>query len=235
MKLKRFSAKTVAFVGVFAAFHATLYLISPPFLWRNWAIYLSPIEGMVLGPWAGFTAALIGSTIGRVLLPSPLWMFGIIAEPLSVMTAGFLTRYKWQPVIILYAVMFAAYFVSPMGQSLPLWPMMDTIVAFCLVYPAAKLGKNLFSENVKFLPISLVVISFVTVATDGLTRVFLFIPAGLYSSVLGYSPAATVLTFIAGGVDSFVEDALVVLITLIVGVPILLALRNFLNLKKPLS
>jgi len=190
---------------------------------------------MVLGPWAGFTAALIGSTLGRVLLPSPLWMFGIVAEPLSVMTAGFLTRGKWQPVIALYAVMFTAYLVSPMGHSLPLWPMLDTMVAVCLVYPAAKLGKNLFSENWELLPVSLVIVSFVTVVTDGLTRVFLFIPAGLYTSVLGLSPAATALAFIAGGIDSFIEDGLVVLITTFAGLPILLALRNFLNLKKPLS
>ena len=233
--MKRFSTKTAAFVAVFAAFHATLYLISPPFLWRNWAIYLSPIEGIVLGPWAGFTAALIGSTLGRVLLPSPLWMFGIVSEPLSVMTAGFLTRDKWQPVIALYAVMFTAYFISPMGQSLPLWPMLDTIAAVCLVYPASKLSKNLFNGNMRLLPVSLVIISFITVATDGLTRVFLFIPAGLYSTVLGLSQAATALAFIGGGIDSFIEDALVVLITLVVGVPILLALRNVLALKKPLS
>jgi len=233
--MKPLPAKTVAFIGVFAAFHATLYLISPPVLWRNWAIYLSPIEGMVLGPWAGFTAALIGSTIGRVVLPSPLWMFGITAEPLSVMTAGFLTRGKWQPVITLYAVMLAAYFISPLGRSLPLWPMLDTFAAACLVYPAAKLSKNLFNEKVWLLPVSLVIVSFTTVAADGLTRVFLFIPAGLYGSVLGFSPAATAVAFVAGGIDSFIEDALVVLITLIVGIPILLALRNVLGIKKPLS
>ncbi len=232
--MKRLSTKTVAFIGVFAAFHATLYLISPAFLWRSWAIYLSPIEGAVLGPLAGFMAALIGSIIGRVLLPSSLWMFGVIAEPLSVMVAGFLTRGKWQPVIALYGVMFAAYFISPMGQSLPLWPMLDTIVAVCLVYPAAKLSKNLFSESVKLLPVSLVITSFITVATDGLTRVFMFIPAGLYS-VLGLSPAVAAGWFLGGGVDSFIEDALVVLITLVVGVPILLALRKVLNLRKPLS
>ena len=190
---------------------------------------------MVLGPWAGFTAALIGSTIGRVVLPNPLWMFGIVAEPLSVMSAGFLTRSKWQPVIALYAVMLVAYFVSPFGQSLPLWPMVDTFAAVCLVYPAAKLSKNLFNENVWLLPISLVVVSFTTIALDGLTRVFLFIPAGFYSSVLGLSQAATEGVFVAGGIDSFIEDGLVVLITVIVGVPVLLALRNVLNIKKPLS
>ena len=233
--MKLLSTKAVAFTGVFAAFHATLYLISPAFLWRSWAIYLSPIEGMVLGPWVGFIAALIGSTIGRVLLPSPLWMFGIIAEPLSVMSAGFLTRGKWQPAMALYAVMLAAYFISPLGQSLPPWPMLDTIVAVCLVYPAAKLSRNLFNENVNLLPVSLVVVSFMTVATDGLIRVFLFIPAGWYSSVLGLSPAEATAVFVAGGVDSFIEDALAVLITLFVGVPILLALRKVLDLRKPLS
>jgi hypothetical protein len=233
--MKRLPAKTVAFIGVFAAFHATLYLISPAFLWRNWAIYLSPIEGIVLGPWAGFIAALIGSTIGRALLPSPLWVFAIIAEPLSVMSAGFLTRAKWQPVIALYAIMLAAYFISPFGQSLPLWPMLDTIAAICLVYPAAKLSKNLFSENMKLLPVTMVIVSFVTVAADGLTRVFLFIPAGLYNSFLGLSSADATFAFVAGGVDSFIEDAFVMIIALVVGVPILLALRNVLNIKKPLS
>jgi hypothetical protein len=162
-------------------------------------------------------------------------MFGIIAEPLSVMSAGFLTRGKWQPVMALYAVMLAAYFISPLGQSLPFWPMLDTIAAVCLVYPAAKLSKNLFSENLKLLPISLVIVSFTTIAIDGLTRVFLLIPAGFYSTVLGWSSAYTAAVFVAGGVDSFVEDGLVVLITLIVGVPILLALRNVLNMQEPLS
>ena len=190
---------------------------------------------MVLGPWAGFIAALIGSTLGRALLPSPLWMFGIIAEPLSVMSAGFLTRGKWQPVIAVYAVMLAAYFISPLGQTLPFWPMLDTIAAVCLVYPAAKLSKNLFSENVNLLPASLIIVSFITVAADGLTRVFLFIPAGLYSSVLGLSPAAAAVAFVGGGVDSFIEDAFVVSIALVVGVPILLALRKVLDLRRPLS
>jgi hypothetical protein len=112
--------------------------------------------------------------------------------------------------------------------------MLDTVVAVCLVYPAAKLSKNLFSDKVNLLPISLVIVSFITVATDGLTRVFLFIPAGLYS-VLSLPPAAAAVAFVGGGVDSFIEDALVVLIALVVGVPILLALRKVLNFKKPLS
>jgi hypothetical protein len=233
--MKRLSTKSVAFVGVFAALHVTLYLVSPPFLWRNWAIYLAPIEALVLGPWAGFSAALIGSTLGRFVLPTNMWMFGIIAEPLSVLCAGFLIKGKWQPVVAVYAVMFAAYFVSPIGRGLPFWPLLDTMIAFFLVYPAAKLSKNLFGEKVKLLPTSLILVSFMTAAIDAFVRVFLFVPVGLYSSVFGIPTDALYVVFVSGGVDSFIEDALVIVVSLAVGVPILLALRKALHFRQPLS
>jgi uncharacterized membrane protein len=233
--MRRQSARTVALIGIFAALHVTLYLISPPFLWRNWAIYLAPIEAVVLGPWAGFSAALIGSTLGRFVLPINMWMFGIVAEPLSVLCAGFLIKGKWQPVLAIYAVMFAAYFVNPIGRGLPLWPLLDTMIAFCLVYPAAKLSKNLFDEKVKLLPASLVLVSFITVATDAFVRVFLFVPVGLYSSVFGMPTDALFVAFVSGGVDSFIEDVFVIVVSLAVGVPILLALRKVLHLRQPLS
>jgi hypothetical protein len=104
-----------------------------------------------------------------------------------------------------------------------------------LIYPTARLGKNLFGENGKILPIALVLVSFITVATDAFVRVFLLIPAGLYNSVFGMDSGTLYLAFVGGGVDSFIEDALVVVVALLVGIPILLALRKILNLKQPLS
>ena len=232
--MKRLSTKSVAFIGVFAALHTTLYLVSPPFLWRNWAIYLAPIEALILGPWAGFSAAFIGSTVGRFVLPTNMWMFGIIAEPLSVLCAGFLIKGKWQPVLAVYAIMFAAYFATPIGRGLPFWPLLDTMIAFCLVYPAAKLSKSLFDEKVKLLPTALILVSFITVATDAFVRVFLFLPVGLYS-VIGIPTDALYDVFVGGGFASFIEDALVVVVSLAVGVPILLALRKVLRFRQPLS
>jgi hypothetical protein len=232
--MKQLSTKSLAFVCVFAAFHVTLYLISPPVLWRNWAIYLAPIEGIILGPWAGFSAALIGSTIGRVMIPTPLWMFGIIAEPLSVLSAGFLVRGTWKPVVVVYVAIFLAYFASPLGRGLPVWPLSDAVIALCLVYPSAKLSKNLFGENVTLLPMSLAIVSFITVATDGFARVFLLIPAGLYS-VLGMTQDMVLPIFVGGGINSFIEDALVIVVSLVVGVPIVLTLRKAMNLQNPLS
>jgi hypothetical protein len=231
--MKRLSTKNIAFVGVFAALHVILYFMSFG-LWRNWAIYLAPIEGIVLGPWAGFSAALIGSVVARAIKPVDVWMFGIVAEPLGVLAAGFLAKGRWKPVIAIYAVMLTAYFVHPIGRWLPLWTILDILLAFALIYPVAKMSKNLFEENVKRLPISLVLVSFIGTVTDALTRVFLLVPAGFYV-FFGWPPEVIYSIFVMGAVDSYIEDVLVVIVSLVVGVPLLLALRRILGLKHPLS
>jgi len=226
----------VAFVAVFATFHATLYFLSPPILWRNWAIYLEPIEGIILGPEAGFYAALIGSIVGRTIKPTDptLFIFGVIAEPLGVLVCAFLAKGKWRSAMPIYAVMLAAYFAHPFGRWLPLWTILDTLLAFALIYPVAKMGKWLFNGDIKRLAVSLSFVSFIGVATDALVRVFLLVPAGLYI-VFTSSPDVVYGIFVAGAIDSYIEDGLVVLVSFLVGIPLLLALRKITNFKYPIT
>lgn len=231
--MKRLSTRTIAMVGVFAALHVILYFMSFG-LWRNWAIYLEPIEGIVLGPWAGFLAALIGSIIARTFKPVDVWMFGVVAEPIGVLACGLLARAGWKPVMTIYAVMLTAYFAHPFGRWLPLWAILDILLAFILIYPAAKMGKSLFQEKSKRVPLSLILISFVGTVTDALTRVFLLIPAGLYM-FFGWPPEGVYYVFVAGAVDSYIEDALVVATSFLVGIPLLIALQKVLGIKLPLS
>ena len=134
----RASAKTVAVVSVFATMHVVLYLWSVD-LWRSWSIYIEPIEGIILGPWAGFASALVGSLVARIVKPSDLWMFGIIAEPIGVMTCGFIVKKQWQPVLAIYALMLGSYFIDPFGRQLPLWTILDILVALVLVFPVSLL------------------------------------------------------------------------------------------------
>ncbi|MEM3703024.1 MAG: hypothetical protein QXX79_01175, partial [Candidatus Bathyarchaeia archaeon] len=209
----RLSARLAAFVGVFAALHVVLYFMSFG-LWRNWAIYIEPIEGVVLGPFGGFLAAFIGSVVARMVKPIDVWMFGIVAEPLGVLAAGFLARRRWKPVLSIYAVMLIAYFVHPFGTWLPIWTILDILLALALIYPSARLSRNLFGQNIKLLPASLILLSFVATVTDSLTRVFLLIPVGLYN-VFGWPPEAVYYIFIEGAIGSYIEDVLVVITSLI--------------------
>ncbi|MEM3072569.1 MAG: hypothetical protein QW172_03845 [Candidatus Bathyarchaeia archaeon] len=229
------SSRNVAFIGVFAALHTILYFISFG-LWRNWAIYLEPIEGAVLGPWAGFSAALIGSVTARAIKPIDVWMFGVIAEPMGVLACGFLFKGQWKPVMAIYVSILAAYFAHPLGRWLPLWTILDILLALLLLYPTAKMSKTLFKEDakVKRFPLSLPLISFIGSTTDALTRVFMLIPMGLYA-FFGWPPEAVYSIFVAGAVNSYIEDALVVAVSFLVGVPLLHALRKIPSLKIPLS
>ncbi len=222
----------VALTAIFAACHAALYLLSFD-LWRNWAIYLVPIEGIILGPWAGLSAAFLGSAIGRMLKFDVFWMFGIIAEPVGVWATGFLTKGKWKPVLALYAVMLTAYFVHPLGRQLPLWTILDILLALALIYPVSKLSKNLY-ENVGRVPVS-VHLSFIGTVTDALTRVFLFIPVGLYAWYFQFPDEAVYDIYVLGAIGSYIEDAQVIIISILVGVPLLLAIRRIPGFKFPLT
>ncbi|MGB9777804.1 MAG: hypothetical protein ACPLW8_00200 [Candidatus Bathyarchaeales archaeon] len=224
----------LSLASVFAALHAVLYFVSFG-LWRNWGIYLESIEGIILGPKVGFIAALIGSSIARMIKPDDFWMFGIIAEPISVIVAGLLAKTKWKPVLGLYAITLSAYFIhpygNPFGQGLPLWTILDVIFAFLLIYPAAKFGGNLFDMNFKRLPIKLVLIAFVCIATDSLVRVFLLIPCGLHG--LFFQDFGTLYTvFVEAAVYSYIEDLIVVLVSFVVGVPLLISASKLKFLEK---
>ena len=95
------------------------------------------------------------------------------------------------------------------------------------------MGKSLFEENVKRLPVSLILVSFIGTATDALTRVFLLIPVGLYM-FFGWPREGVYIIFVTGAIDSYIEDVLVVIVSFLVGTPLLVALRGIPGLKLPL-
>ena len=229
----RGSSRAISLIGVFAALHAALYLSSVG-LWRSWSIYLEPLEGLILGPYAGFLAALIGSIIARAIKPTDLWMFGVVAEPLGVLACGLIAKNKWKHLILMYVVMLGAYFVHPMGRELPLWTILDIIAALVLIYPITEISKNLFHEHIERLPFIISLAAFIGTVTDSLARVFLLIPVGLYI-VLGWPLDVVRFAFIMGAADSYIEDVLVILVMLIIGAPIVAALRKIPGMKYPLS
>jgi len=223
--------------AVFAALHVVLYLLPTP-LWRNWAIFLLPIEGIILGPGAGFLATLIGSGLGRIIRYDSYWMFGVVAEPLGVLAAGFLAKGKWKPVTVIYAIMLEAYLIHPVyfgGQMLPLWTIIDIPIALILIYPAAKVGRFVYEENFLRLTLASALIFFVSTVADSLVRVFLLVPVRLYEYFGLSFDILRDYVFVPGAVLSFIEDGLAILISILLGVPLIIALRKVPAFKYPLT
>ncbi len=228
-----FSSKNIALVGVFATLHVVLYLVSID-LWRNWSIYLEPLEGIILGPWVGFLSALVGSVIARAVKPTDFWMFGIIAEPVGVLACGLIAKGKWKPLLALYAVMLGAYFIHPLGRWLPIWTILDILLALALIYPVTKIYINLFKEDIRRLAFLTSLIAFIGTVTDALTRIFLLVPMGLHMVFLWF-PETVYYVFVVGAVGSYIEDLIVVLVSFLIGGPILAMIRKIPGLKFPLS
>jgi len=220
--------------AVFAALHVTLWMLPYPWF-RNWAIFLEPIEGIILGPSAGFLAAFIGCGIGRIIKPDPYWMFAIVAEPLGVLVAGFLAKGKWKPVVAIYAIMLGAYFVHPYGQMLPLWTIIDIPIAFILIYPAAKIGKFVYEKSSQPLTLASTLIYFVSTVTDSLVRVFLLVPARLYEFFGLSFDVLRDFVFVPGAALSFAEDGVAIIMSILIGVPLIIALRRVPAFKYPLT
>jgi uncharacterized membrane protein len=220
-------ALTVSLIATFAALHAVLGFLSLGIgPWRNWAVYLEPFEGIILGPRIGFLAALLGSSIARTAGQSSDWMFGVIAEPLGTLSAALLARSRWKPVLSIYAVMLSAYFIDPNGRALPIWTVLDILIVPFLIYPTAKFSGNLFKSNTKRLSISLALISFTVIVTDSLARVFLLVPCRLYQLFFP-NFGALYPYFIQDAAFSYVEDFIALAVSLVVGVTLLLSVLRF--------
>jgi len=229
------SSLIAALVALFGALHAVLVAI--PGIWRSWMIVILPIEGVLLGPRAGFLAALLGCLIGRLIRPRPGFyvIFGL-AEPVGALVAGLAFKKRWRAVFALFAVLLAAYFAHPLGRELPAWCLWDIYIALILI-PAIPyvVGPALKEkDNPKRLTPAVALAAFIGVEADVLMRIFILIPMGFYA-LMGLTAGALYVAWLAGAVETPVESTISVLVTIIVGVPLLVTLEKSKLLEWPVT
>lgn len=228
--------KFVATVSVFAALHVILDVGMYPF--RRWAIYIEPLEGIVLGPKMGLLTALIGASISRAIVGASFlsFIYGMTAESVGVVIAGLLAKGRWRVPLGLFAFMLAAYFTHPYGQRIPIWTMLDCLAGLLLVYPCSKLSGYVLGDKAgagKF-TLGVLLISFVATVGDSLTRVFLLVPVGLYRLEFETFEALYNI-FIIGAAGSYIENGIVSIVSVTVTVPVLTFLQRSKIVKYPLT
>ncbi|MGQ9543164.1 MAG: hypothetical protein ACUVTM_03615 [Candidatus Bathyarchaeia archaeon] len=228
--------KFVASVSVFAALHVILDVGIYPF--RRWAIYIEPLEGIMLGPRMGLLTALVGASISRAIVGASLlsFVYGVTAESVGVVVAGLLAKGRWRIPLGLYGFMLTAYFLHPYGQRMPIWTMLDCIAGLLLVYPTSKMSGYVLGDKVDTgrLTLGVLLISFVATVGDSLTRVFLLVPAGLHKLEFETFEALYNI-FIVGAAGSYIEDAIVSVVSVLVSVPILIFLQRSRIIRYPLT
>ncbi|RLI60608.1 MAG: hypothetical protein DRO67_08855 [Candidatus Asgardarchaeum californiense] len=215
-------------VAIFAAIN--IVLVAIPGIWRSWVMIIEPIEGILLGPYLAFITALIGGIGGHIIRFEHVFMFVfMLGEPIGAMTAGFLFYRRWKIVFILYTVMLIAYFLTPISWKLPIWGLWDIYVAYILIYPTSvlisKYQRSILNGEINRKTIlTLILVSFIALEIDVLTRVFILIPLQFYI-LLGLTENVLYVLWILGAFETPVEN----LIGAFVSPTILLPVIKFLS------
>ena len=223
----------LALVAIFACINviSDSFMSLPEFpsgVWYSWNFLVHALTGIVLGPFAGFTATFIGVIIGHCIYFIDVYEFLFtMGSPIGAMFSAFLFRGKWKLVLVYYTALFVAYFVTPIAWQLPIWGMWDTYLAYAILIAAILMIRKRFWEHgSKRLPFVLAVSAFIGLEADVLFRIFIFVPCQTYQLFYGFGVETLQLIWIVGAVGTPIKAALSSLFTVVVGLPLVKTLKK---------
>lgn len=184
--------RTLSLVAIFAAVGVVCdAIVTPVFsagVWLGAVFMLTPIVGIVLGPYKGFVSILIAVMIGHLLVPRGESIYEFVftlGAPVGSMMSGFMFRGQWKKVFAFYTIMLMFYFISSISWHLPIWGMWDVFVAYAIV---GVLGVVMSVRGVKEFEQSspFAVSAFVGLEADVLLRIFILVPCQTYRFFYGW-------------------------------------------------
>jgi len=238
--------RRLALIALFAAIHGSLAAV--PGIWgpsevaRSFVIFIEPLEGILLGPAAGFASASIGCVLGRIMRPREEgFVLGVafgMGEAVAAIMAGLMFKKKWSLVLVIYSAMLAAFLADPLTWStpLPLWTIWDTFLALFAIFPAHIAVRRALADRkgAERLCAAVALTTFVSTEADMLFRIFLLIPLKFYTL---YPIPVEVLpaVFMLGAVVTPIEAVLSTLVTTVLAVPVLLSIERSKAMSWPIT
>ncbi len=187
----------LALIALFATLGVVCdVIVTPSFsagVWFGWILLISPIAGIVLGPYDGFISTLIAVMIGHLLVPrETIYEFVFtLGAPTGSMMSGFIFRGKWKPVFIYYTIMLGSYFLTPISRHLPIWGMWDSYAAYAILIVLGVILSIRGSDEIKRMS-PFAVSAFLGLEADVLLRIFILVPCQTYQFFYYLTPEALV-------------------------------------------
>jgi len=188
--LRRLSTKQVALTSLFAALIAIVTRLPgiPIALGLRlgsieFSVPLYAVAGIVLGPWVGALAALIGNFVAWIIpKTSIMGLLLIPAGALAALSTGFLARNtkwsNWKSAAILLAVLIALWYVTPVGWEAPFYPMFLHLPALVLILIFRnKIFEFMNSQSKRLVTIGVGISSYVGIMADHMWGGLMFITA----------------------------------------------------------
>jgi uncharacterized membrane protein len=189
----RISAKETALIAVFAALIAIITRLPgiPIALGIRagtieFSVPLYPLAGILLGPWIGALAVVIGNVIAWIIPSSTVMGFLLIpAGAFAALCAGFLVRktkwVNWKTAAVLLTILIALWYVTPLGFEAPFYPFFLHVPALLLILIfRGKIFEFVNSTSKKAVTLGVGIGSFVGVMADHMWGNIMFITAVNY-------------------------------------------------------
>jgi len=190
LKVMKLSAKQVALVSVFAALIVIVTRLPgiPIAIGKGTgSIELSaplyPLAGILLGPFVGAIAVLIGNFIAWLIPTST--MLGLLLVPAGAVAAlisGFLMKrarwISWKLAAVVFAVLNTLWYLTPAGWEAPFYPipLHFTALALILVF-RHKIVDFVESQSRRFVTIGIALATFIGTMAEHMTGNLLYISA----------------------------------------------------------
>jgi uncharacterized membrane protein len=235
------TTKIVASIAIFAALYAALRLVpTVPMVGTNATFHLSdilaPLFGILLGPYVGGVAILIG-TFAAMGLGTPAPFLGLDFLPAFVVAVslGFLVKGKWLHVIALNAALLILYALNPLTSNIidtPIGPVpylwMHILSFIVLISPLGrKAAKWVTSSKTGLITVGFAILAFVGTMMQHLT-------GGILYEVIPSQITHTVLPSAYPGIWNFVfyiyplERLALIAGAVLIGVPVTKSVKNML-------
>ena len=230
----------ISLVAIFASLNIVCDSLAslPEFssgIWVSWIFVVEPINGIVLGPYAGFLSCLIGVMIGHCIYFRDVYEFLFtLGAPIGAMISGFLFRGRWKVVLTYYSVLLGVYFVTPITWQLPIWGIWDVYLAFAILVVASimMLRKGSRARSAKGLLFIVAVCALVGLEADILFRILALIPGQTYRIIYGWDVNTLTALWVLGAVETPVRVAISILVTTTVGPSLIKAIEKIGILKE---
>ena len=226
------SSRIAAFVAIFAALIAVLDII-PAFgftsgVWDSWAFLLSPIVGILLGPYLGAISVGLGSFLGHTIYyRDPTEFLFMLGLSMGAAVAGFVYQRRWKPVLGIYTAMLLGYFIYPVSWSLPLWGIWDILVGYgvVLIYSFVTTRGIWSDTSERYKLLLLLFCTVIALETDILFRVFVLVP-GQVHWLLGMTPEILFGIWLVAGIITPIKVVMATIVVVTLGRQLLRTLEQ---------
>ncbi len=240
----------IATIAVFSALYSVLRILpTMPMIGAQGASFsisdvLAPLYGILLGPYIGGAAVIIGTFLGMVM-GKPVVFLGLDFLPafINVVALGFLVKRKWWPVIMLNIALLFAFSVYPLtsllinvgGISIP-FAWMHIAAFIVLLSPLGRRAGN-WVESLKptLLAAGIAILAFIGTMMQHLMGNILF--ETILAQPIGYIETAAYPTIWSTIFFLYPFERLaLIILAVVVGVPLTRVLKkSLLRDSKPLT